>query len=54
MQKIANFMMSKKFIPVIIALTAASIFIAFKSQGRVNDEDNPKLRYAKILRRLVW
>ena len=43
-------MMSKKFIPVIIALTAASIFIAFKSEGRVNDEDNPKLRYAKILR----
>ena len=42
--------MSKKFIPVIIALTAASIFIAFKSEGRVNDEDNPKLRYAKILR----
>jgi len=50
MHKIANFIMSKKFIPVIIALTAASIFIAFKSQGRGNVEDNPKLRFAKILR----
>ncbi len=41
--------MSKKFIPVIIALTGASLFFTFKSQGR-NDNDNPKSRYTKILR----
>jgi hypothetical protein len=40
MQKIAQFMMSKKFIPVILVLTAASVFLAFKSQGSV-DHENP-------------
>jgi carboxyl-terminal processing protease len=49
MQKIANFMMSKKFIPVILVLVGASFFIAFQSQGR-NDNDNPKSKYAKVLR----
>ncbi len=50
MQKIANFIMSKKFIPVILVLTAASFFIAFQSQGKNDGDDNPKNRYAKILR----
>ncbi|WP_255154847.1 carboxy terminal-processing peptidase [Ferruginibacter sp. HRS2-29] len=42
--------MSKKFIPVILVLTGASFFIAFKSQGKNDREDNPKVRYSKILR----
>ncbi len=49
MQKIADFIMSKKFIPVILLFTAASLFIAFRSQGSGNNE-NPKDRYSKILR----
>ncbi len=49
MQKIAQFIMSKKFIPVILVLTAASFFIAFQTQGR-SDRDNPKSRYTRILR----
>ncbi|MBS1497039.1 MAG: carboxy terminal-processing peptidase [Bacteroidetes bacterium] len=43
-------MMSKKFIPVILALTVASFFLAFQSQGKNENDDNPKLRYTKILR----
>ena len=50
MQKIANFIMSKKFIPVIIALTGASLFFTFQSQGKTDNNDNPKSRYAKILK----
>ncbi|MDB5200721.1 MAG: carboxyl-terminal protease [Ferruginibacter sp.] len=42
--------MSRKFIPVILVLTAASFFLAFQSQGRSDNEENPKLRNAKILR----
>lgn len=49
MQKIAGFIMSKKFIPVILVLTGASFFIALKSQGKAENDDNPKVRYAKIL-----
>jgi carboxyl-terminal processing protease len=50
MQKIADFMMSKKFIPVALVLIAASFFFAFKSQGKNDFDDNPKSRYARILR----
>jgi carboxyl-terminal processing protease len=50
MQKIASFMMSKKFIPVILALTGASLFVAFQSQGKNDTDDNPKSRYSKVLR----
>jgi carboxyl-terminal processing protease len=50
MQKIASFMMSKKFIPVILVLTAASLFIAFKSEGKNDNDDNPKSKYTKVLR----
>ena len=49
MHKIAEFMMSKKSIPVILALTGASLFVAFQTQGKT-ENDNPKSRYSKILR----
>ena len=42
-------MMSKKFIPVILVLTAASVFLAFQTRGSV-DGDNPKSKYTKIIR----
>ena len=52
MHKIASFMMSKKFIPVMLVLMSIGLFIGFKSMGSSDDvsEENPKLRYAKILR----
>ncbi len=50
MHKIANFMMSKKFIPVIIALTCISLFFTFQSQGKNDTNDDPKERHAKILK----
>jgi carboxyl-terminal processing protease len=50
MQKIASFMMSKKFIPVMLVLTGASLFLAFQSQGKNENEDNPKSRYTRVLR----
>ena len=45
-------MMSKKFIPVMLVLLSIGLFIGFKSMGNSesNNEENPKLRYAKILR----
>ncbi len=42
-------MMSKKFIPVILVLTAASLFVAFQTQGKP-DSDNPKSKYTRIIR----
>ncbi len=42
-------MMSKKFIPVLLVLTAASLFLAFQTQGKA-DHDNPKSKYIRILR----
>ena len=52
MQQIASFMMSKKFIPVMLVLMSVGLFIGFKSMGKSesNIEENPKLRYAKILK----
>lgn len=41
--------MSKKFIPVILVLTAASVFLAFQTQGSF-DRDNPKSKYTRIIR----
>ena len=32
--------MSKKFIPVVLALTGATLFLAVQTQGK--NEDNPK------------
>ncbi len=43
-------MMSKKFIPVVLLLTVAGFFFASKSQGKNENDENPKLRYTKILR----
>ena len=40
--------MSKKFLPIILVLTGASLFVAFQSQGK-SEEDNPKSKYAKVL-----
>lgn len=50
MHKIADFVMSKKFIPVVLVLTIASVFLAFQSKGRSDNDDNPKSKYAKVLR----
>ena len=40
--------MSKKFLPVLLVLTIASLFVAFQTQGRAGD--NPKTKNEKILR----
>ncbi len=50
MQKIANFIMSKKFIPIALAILATGVFVAFKTKGNSDNADNPKLRYTKILK----
>ncbi len=42
-------MMSKKFIPVILVLSAASFFLAFQSQGK-SDRDDPKSKYTKVIK----
>jgi carboxyl-terminal processing protease len=49
MLKIQQLIMSRKFLPVMLVLTAASLFVAFKTQGK-GDRDNPKSKYAKVLR----
>ncbi|MFN8243110.1 MAG: carboxy terminal-processing peptidase [Ferruginibacter sp.] len=41
--------MSRKFLPVVLVLTGAGLFLAFQSHGK-GDNDNPKLKYAKVLR----
>ncbi len=41
--------MSKKFLPVMVVLTAASLFIAFSTSGKAGG-DNPKSKYVKVLR----
>jgi carboxyl-terminal processing protease len=52
MHKIATFIMSKKFLPIMLALVGASVFIAFKTQGKTDGggNENPKVRYGKIIR----
>jgi carboxyl-terminal processing protease len=47
MQKIVQFMFSKKSLPLLILVLVAGLFIAFRSFGTVND--NPPGRYEKIL-----
>ena len=42
-------MMSRKFLPVLLVLTGAGLFLAFQTQGK-SDNDNPKSRYSKVLR----
>jgi carboxyl-terminal processing protease len=48
MPKIQQIIMSKKFLPVLLVLTVASLFVAFQTQGRGGD--NPKTKNEKILR----
>ena len=50
MQKIAQFIMSKKFIPVILTITAICLFINFQSQGKNDHNDNPKEKHSKVLK----
>jgi carboxyl-terminal processing protease len=50
MQKIANFIMSKKFIPIALAILATGVFVAFKTKGNSDNADNPKLHYSKIIK----
>ncbi len=46
-----NFIMSKKFLPVLFLLIGAGLFVTFKTMGRGDrDTDNPKSKYEKILR----
>lgn len=43
--------MSKKFIPVVVFLFLASLFIAFRTQGKSDENnENPRSKYEKILR----
>ncbi|MFC4261337.1 carboxy terminal-processing peptidase [Ferruginibacter yonginensis] len=43
--------MSKKFLPIMFVLMGAGLFVGLKSMGKSeNNDENPKLRYAKILR----
>ena len=44
--------MSKKIIPVALAFLGAGLFIGFKSMGKTEstNDENPKIKYAKILR----
>ncbi len=48
MHKILQIIMSKKFFPVFLVLTGTILFLAFQTQGRV--DDNPKSKNEKILR----
>ena len=48
MLQLKQIIMNKKFLPVLLALIAASFFFAFQSQGL--NEDIPKSKYEKILR----
>ena len=50
MQQIASFIMSRKFLPVLLVLTGAGLFLAFQTQGKNERDDNPKARYARVLR----
>ena len=44
----AKFIMSKNFIPVIIAMTGLGIFLSYQSHGRSDNED-PKSKHAKVM-----
>ncbi len=51
MYKTMNFIMSKKFIPVLFLLIAGGLFITYTTMGRGDKAgDNPKTKYEKILR----
>lgn len=48
MLKFKQIVMSKKFFPIFLVLTGTSLFLAFQTQGR--GDDNPKSKNEKILR----
>ena len=51
MNPIISFIMSKKFIPVLIILILAGLFVGFGVMGRSDKHnDDPKAKYQKILR----
>lgn len=51
MNKTMEFIMSRKFLPVLFLLIGAGIFLTFKTMGRGDkDNDNPKTKFEKILR----
>jgi carboxyl-terminal processing protease len=52
MQKFAQIIMGKKFLLGLAVLTAASVFVAFRSSGNSKIDDNPKSKYVRILRNL--
>ena len=45
-----NFIMSKKFLPVLIALICGGLFLTYTVVGRGDRKDDPKTKYEKILR----
>jgi len=51
MQKIIQFMFSRRSLPVLLTVLVAGVFIAFRSLGTGNtgNIDNPPTRYEKIL-----
>jgi len=51
MLKIQQFIMSKKFLPVLAILIGAGLFIALQTQGRGTD-DNPKSKNEEILHKV--
>jgi carboxyl-terminal processing protease len=51
MNHLMNFIMSKKFLPVLLVLICGGLFITFGVMGRGDHEnDNPKTKYEKILK----
>lgn len=51
MNKTMNFIMSKKFVPVLFLLLAAGLFVAYTTMGNADARnDNPKTKFEKILR----
>ena len=50
MNKTGEFIMSKKFLPVLILLIAGASFLTFRTLGRGDKYDNPKTKNEKILR----
>jgi carboxyl-terminal processing protease len=50
MNPIMNFIMSKKFLPVLIVLICGGLFVTYGVMGRGDKkDDNPKTKYEKIL-----
>ncbi len=49
MNKTIQFIMSKKFLPILFLFIAAGLFFSCKTMGRGGD-DNPKTKFEKILR----